>query len=249
MITEERYRIILDELKAKKIITIQECAEITGTSESTARRDIITLDEMGKLKRVHGGATVLDHEYVSDEASVSEREQQSVDEKRAIGKYAVNMINDDDFIFVDAGTSTGWLIEYIENTKATIVTNGIAHAKKLIAKGIKTYILGGLVKAGTEAVIGGETVNGMKKFNFTKCFLGTNGIHPEYGFSTVDVEEALVKQEAVNRSYAAVVLADHSKFDKVTAVTFADIKRACIITDRLANDRYVDLTIIKEVLK
>ena len=65
MITEERYRIILDELKAKKIITIQECAEITGTSESTARRDIITLDEMGKLKRVHGGATVLDHEYVS----------------------------------------------------------------------------------------------------------------------------------------------------------------------------------------
>lgn len=92
MITEERYRIILDELKAKKIITIQECAEITGTSESTARRDIITLDEMGKLKRVHGGATVLDHEYVSDEASVSEREQQSVDEKRAIGKYAVNMI-------------------------------------------------------------------------------------------------------------------------------------------------------------
>ena len=59
----------------------------------------------------------------------------------------------------------------------------------------------------------------------------------------------MVKMEAVNRSFARVVLADSSKFDKVTSVTFAGIEKACVITDRLANDRYMDATVIKEVMK
>ena len=101
----------------------------------------------------------------------------------------------------------------------------------------------------TESTVGADAVNNMKMFNFSKCFLGTNGVHTDYGFTTVDVEEALVKMEAVNRSYASVVLAEHTKFDKVTAVTFAGIKKACIITDRLVNDKYADATVIKEVMK
>ena len=87
------------------------------------------------------------------------------------------------------------------------------------------------------------------KFHFTKCVFGTNGIHLDYGFTTTDLEEGAVKLEAVNRSFARMVLADHSKFDKVTAVTFAGIEKACVITDRLLNDKYADATVIKEVMK
>ncbi|WP_330393894.1 sugar phosphate isomerase family [Anaerocolumna xylanovorans] len=152
-------------------------------------------------------------------------------------------------MYIDAGTSTEHLIEYLGNTKTIFVTNGIVHAKKLIARGLKTYIIGGQVKPVTEAIIGTEAVNNMKKYNFTKSFLGTNGIHENFGFTTVDVEEAMVKMEAVNRSYMAFVLADHTKFDKVTAVTFADIDKACIITDRLEKPKYRDVTVIKEVMK
>ena len=147
------------------------------------------------------------------------------------------------------GRSTALMIDYIGETNATFVTNGIAHAKRLLKKNLRTYMIGGLVKPITEAIIGAEAVNSMKKFNFTKCFLGTNGIHMDYGFTTVDVEEAMVKMEAVNRSYASIVLADSSKFDKVTAVTFAAIEKACIITDRLVNDKYIDATVVKEVLR
>lgn len=177
------------------------------------------------------------------------QEQLNVEEKSAIAKYAATMINDEDFIFIDAGTSTALMIDYIGETNATFVTNGIAHAKRLLKKNLRTYMIGGLVKPITEAIIGAEAVNSMKKFNFTKCFLGTNGIHMDYGFTTVDVEEAMVKMEAVNRSYASIVLADSSKFDKVTAVTFAAIEKACIITDRLVNDKYIDATVVKEVLR
>jgi DeoR family fructose operon transcriptional repressor len=106
-------------------------------------------------------------------------------------------------------------------------------------------MIGGRIKPVTEAVIGAEGVQEMMKYNFTKCFLGTNGIHPENGFTTVDPEEAIMKKKAVEKSYLAYVLADHTKFGKVTQVTFADIKAACIITDREPDQRYCELTVVK----
>ena len=111
MLTEERYNKILEALKNKGTITVAEMTECTGASESTIRRDLIALDEMGKLNKVHGGATAVAHQFIADEIAVSVKEQLCVEEKKAIARYAVNMINDDDFIFIDAGTSTGWMIE------------------------------------------------------------------------------------------------------------------------------------------
>jgi DeoR family fructose operon transcriptional repressor len=172
-----------------------------------------------------------------------------VEEKKAIARYAASIIHDDDFVYIDSGSSTGWLIEYLEPTKATFVTNGIAHVKRLMSKNLRAYLIGGLAKPVTESIVGADAVNNMKKYNFTKCFLGTNGIHTDYGFTTIDVEDALVKMEAVNRSYASIVLADHTKFDKVTAVTFAGLKKSSIITDRLMNDKYADVALVTEVAR
>ena len=87
------------------------------------------------------------------------------------------------------------------------------------------------------------------RYNFTKCFLGTNGISAEMGFTTPNIDEASVKRIAAQKSYVTYILADHSKFGKSAAVIFADIKNACIITDKLPDDRYKDITIIKEVCK
>lgn len=157
------------------------------------------------------------------------------------------MIQDEDFVFIDAGTSTEMLINYISSSKAAFVTNGILHAKKLVACGLKTYVIGGVIKPVTEAVVGADAVTNMKKYNFTKAFLGTNGIHVEFGYTTVDVEEAMMKIEAVNRSRTSFILADHTKFDKITAVTFAPIEKAQIITDSQVNKKYKDVTYIKEV--
>lgn len=248
MLTQERQTAILNAVEDKGAITVTELVELTGTSESTIRRDLTALDKLGKIQKVHGGATAIEHEFITGEYDVHTKSQLCIQEKNAIARYAATTIQDNDFVYIDAGTSTEKLIDYITSNKAIYVTNGIVHAKKLINRGFKTYVIGGLLKPITEAIIGAYGISNMKKYNFTKAFLGTNGIHVDYGYTTMDVEEAMMKMEAVNRSYVSYILADHTKFDKVTAVSFAPIGKACIITDRTVKKKYKEATFIKEVL-
>lgn len=248
MLIQERHDVILNALKERDTIAMVELVDRIGVSEATIRRDLKTLEKMGKLRRVRGGASCTGKEFVFDEDDVVTKSRKNVEEKRKIAMYAADAIQDEDFVYIDAGTTTGMMIDYIRATKAVFVTNGIQHAKKLINKGLKTYMAGGLIKPVTEAVIGAEGVQGMMKYNFTKSFLGTNGIHIEDGFTTVDLEEAMMKKKAVENSYVTYILADHTKFGKVTPVTFAEIREACIITDREPDQRYRELTVVKSVM-
>ena len=79
--------------------------------------------------------------------------------------------------------------------------------------------------------------------------MGTNGIDITAGFTTPDIVEAKLKEEAVKKSYMAFVLADHTKFRRVFSVTFAQLKTCCIITDSLPDNRFAQETVIKEVMK
>ena len=245
MLTEQRFEHILDTLNRQHAVTVSELTALLDASESTVRRDLNTLAEMGKLIKVHGGATALTATVLTPEETVAVRAGQNVEEKTAIARYAASVVQPDDFVFLDAGTTTERIIDFLPATTATFVTNGVAHARKLIARGLTAYIVGGQLKLTTEAVVGAEAVNNLRKYNFTKCFLGTNGIDREIGFSTPDVEEALVKSEAARRSFVCYVLADHTKFGRVSSVTFADLDRACIVTDRQPDTKYRDLTAIK----
>ena len=107
---------------------------------------------------------------------------------------------------------------------------------------------GGEIKAATEAIIGAECVLTLKNYNFTKCFMGTNGISLTAGFTTPDVNEARVKSAAMESSRRSYILADHSKFDEISSATFAQLGKASIITDRLSNRKYAEYTSIKEVM-
>lgn len=247
MLTEERYSEILKILQEKRAVTVIELTELLDTSESTIRRDLNALHELGKVKKVHGGATLPDRSFAAYEEDVSTKSQRNVEQKERIARYAAATVNDDDFVFIDAGTTTERMIDYLQSTRATFVTNGIVHAKKLIQRGLRASIIGGQLKLSTEAVIGAEAVNNLKKYNFTKCFLGTNGISAEAGLSTPDIEEALIKTEAISKSFVSYVLADSSKFGKVSSVTYADLSQACIVTDSVPDTKYHDIAVIKEV--
>mgnify|MGYP003054480452 FL=1 len=129
------------------------------------------------------------------------------------------------------------------------MTNGITHARMLIHKGMQTYIVGGKIKPLTEAVVGAEAIKSINCFNFTKAFMGANGIDIGSGFTTPDIEEGLIKETAINKSYMAFVLADHSKFRRVYPVTFAPLQKCCIITNKLPTPEFSQATVIKEVKK
>ncbi len=247
MLSEERHSVILQLLQERKAVTVTEFTKILGISESTIRRDLNTLAGMGKINKVHGGATVIEEERKTIEENVAEKEVKNVEEKNKIVKYAAGLIRDDDFIYLDAGTTTGKLIDCIKRTKAVFVTNGIFHAKRLTQKGVKVFLLGGELKLSTEAMIGMTALDALKQYNFTKAFLGANGIHEQYGFTTPDPAEAMIKKEVMNRSFMRCVLADSSKFGQISSVSFGNLSQACIVTDRLKNKKYADYTVIREV--
>ena len=249
MLTEERYSVILEQVKQNKSVTLTQLCELLGASESTIRRDLTTLDERGLLKKVHGGAISTDDRSLNlVEHDVELKSKLFTEEKIAIAQYAASLIEEGDFCFIDAGTTTEKLIDYLPLKDVSFVTNGFVHAKKLALKGFKTYIPAGEIKKTTEAIVGAECVSSLQNYNFTKCFMGANAISLTAGISTPDRNEALVKATAINRSRTAYVLADHSKFDQISSVTFAQMERAQIITYILNNIKYIAKSNIKEVL-
>lgn len=249
MLTEERQREILKYLEEKNVVTVMELTKLLHTSESTIRRDLTFLDQQKRLKKVHGGATKLDREFLTTEYDMLTKTNLNQAEKERIGRYVASLIHKDDMVYLDAGTTTEKIIDYIEENRAIFVTNGIGHARKLMQKGIKTIVLGGELKGVTEAIVGAEAVESLRKYNFTKCFIGVNGISLEGGFSTPTADEACVKREAIRRAFAAYILADHTKFSKTTAFTFAKLDEAVVVTDKKPSQKYLDAVIIKEVLE
>jgi DeoR family fructose operon transcriptional repressor len=129
------------------------------------------------------------------------------------------------------------------------VTNGIVHAKKLLERGFKTYILGGEVKAITEAIIGNTTVEELKKYNFSKGFFGVNGVSNQSGYTTPDVNEAMVKAQAMKMCRESYVLADSSKLEKVSFITFGAITDSILITTKIDRNNISYDTNVIEVIK
>lgn len=247
MLTQERRQHILELLNEHGSVSVTQLSEAFDISESTIRRDLVALSNLGKLKKVHGGATVTSQEFLHNEDNIELKFTKHIEEKRLIAQYAASQIKDDDFVFLDAGTTTYLITEYLENSKATFVTNGIEHAINLAKKGCKAIVLGGELKKSTEAIIGLVAATNLQKYNFSKAFIGTNGISEKQGFTTPDTEEAMLKAVAIERSFVSYVLADSSKFNKVSAVTFASLDSACIVCDKCDDEQIKSKSVIKEV--
>ncbi|MBQ1416780.1 MAG: DeoR/GlpR transcriptional regulator [Selenomonas sp.] len=195
MLTEERYAIILRILEEKKAVTVLDLTKALDASESTVRRDLTALHKSGRLYKVYGGATSIDNNYSNAEEDMKTKNDLFPEEKIAIAKKAASLIKRKDFVYIDAGTTTLHLIDFITETSAVFVTNGIS----------------------------------MKS-----------------GFSTPDAEEGTIKGAALSRCKNAYVLADQSKFNKISPITFAHISSATIITGKLTDIKYRDYTTILE---
>jgi DeoR family fructose operon transcriptional repressor len=247
VLTEERHNIILELLKEKGVVKINDLVELINTSESTIRRDLTFLESVNALKRIHGGAKLPKGRL--NEPSYSEKEVQSVHEKKSIAKYAASLIEEGDSIYLDAGTSTYEMIQYIDKPNIVVVTNGLKHINALVDKNINAYILGGKIKNITKAVIGTDALKSLEKFRFDKCFIGINGVHLEYGFTTPDSEEAILKENAIKCSRQSFVLADESKFGEVSFIKVADLREAVIITNSEVEnyEEYKEKTKVKVV--
>ncbi|WP_211745759.1 DeoR/GlpR family DNA-binding transcription regulator [Paenibacillus sp. Marseille-Q4541] len=229
MLTEERYRLILERLQLHGVVKLQELVELLGASESTVRRDLIDLEANQLLKRVHGGASLITQK--SAELGMEEKTFKNVQEKNIVAKLAAQQIQNGDCIYLDAGTTTLAMIPYIEAEDITVVTNGLSHVEALVSKNIRSYLLGGLIKTHTKAVVGSIALQNMDQFRFDKSFIGTNGVDVKMGYTTPDPEEALLKRSAHLMSGNTYVLADSSKFGEVAFAKLFNLNEATLITD------------------
>ncbi|MDD6380932.1 MAG: DeoR/GlpR family DNA-binding transcription regulator [Lachnospiraceae bacterium] len=247
MLTEERFAKILSLVESKGSVTLADLVDELDASESTVRRDLDQLDSEGRLTRVRGGAIAKESRRSMRDDEVSRRKSRMVSEKESIGSYAAGLIEPDDFVYIDAGTTTEQMLSHIRVRKAVFVTNAVSHALQLSSMGYKVFILGGEFKHTTEAIVGEEAVGLLAKYNFTKGFFGANGITEQEGFTTPEVKEAMVKRRAFASCRKRYVLADNTKFGVISSVSFGDFKDAEIITDMVSSSNYSKYPNITEV--
>ncbi|UJL45883.1 DeoR/GlpR transcriptional regulator [Virgibacillus sp. NKC19-16] len=247
MLTEERHAFILRMLKQDGIVKSQDLMKRIGCSESTIRRDLGQLENEGKLKRIHGGANRT--YQLDEELTASEKSFKNIQEKESIGKLAASLIEVNDVIFMDAGTTTLALTPYLKDKNITVVTNGIQHASALAEQQVQVYLIGGMIKHSTKAIIGSDSLNTLHNYRFNKAFLGMNGIDASFGCTTPDPEEAALKKMAHQQAAATFVLADHSKWDKVSFAKVFDMEEISIVTDYIESNmqHYKEETTILEV--
>lgn len=248
MLLEKRLEQILKLVEQNGSVTVQELTEVLGASESTIRRDLLLLAEEGRINKVHGGATAVNSYYDKDE-DVAARKNLNKEEKIEIARYAASLIKPHDLVYLDAGTTTERVIDFITERSATYVTNAIGHAKRLVEAGCEAHILGGKFKLATEAIVGNETVSELEKYNFAIGFLGTNGVSRKSGFSTPDIDEAMVKKKAIMQCRRPYILCDPEKFSKVSPVTFAAFEDAFILTTEVKGSSFQGARNIIEINK
>lgn len=251
MLSEERKGEILRIVNTNKSVTVQELRSILNVSESTIRRDITLLSREGRLVKVFGGAVALDNPPNAVELSVLAKETMNRDEKRAIAEYAASLIVPDDYVYIDSGTTTEMMIEFIREKNATYVTNAVSHAKGLVRHGLKVLLIGGELKENTEAIVGADAILHIQKYHFSKGFFGTNGVNMKLGFTTPDVREALIKRVAIQNTQpgSRFILADHDKFGQSSAVTFSDFGGTVTITDKYPGEIYSKAMELKIITK
>ncbi len=248
MLTEKRLNIILEMLNSKGSVTNAELMEALDASESTVRRDLSTLESRNKIKKVRGGAVKIGYnKIITNDDDIISRRDVKVNEKALIGKYASTLINKDDFVFIDAGTTTLKLVENIIDSEAVFVTNGVEHAKILSKNGIKVHLLGGEYKILTDATVGEEAIDFLDQYNFTKGFFGSNGFHINNGHTTPEVKEAYVKKKALKKCKESYILMDNSKFGIISLISFDKGTESTIITNKGVANKYKQITCIVEV--
>ena len=228
----------------KKSVTVQELSSLLNVCEVTIRKDLNKLDEMGLIKRTHGGAIALVN--VQFEPSLFERECKNLPIKSRIGKLAVGLIKNNDTIILDSGTTTYQIAKNIKCkgfTNLTVITNSIPIAYELMnSSNIHLIVLGGECRSLTGALVGSFTESILRNLYVDKVFLGANGLSLERGLTAPNPTEANTKMMMAKSAKKRIGVLDHTKIGQEYLVSFCPLSELDILViDRDLSPEYVEL--------
>ena len=195
--------------------------ELAVTTE-TIRKDLIRMEKVGLLSRVHGGAVPIGD--LSYEPDVTTRTE-FADEKRRIAMAALAHLPAAGSVLIDAGSTTVQLAElFPDDRKLTVFTNALPIAMALMARPhLTVYPIGGRLRRQTVATVGSWTSRLLEEINVDVVFLGTNAISIDRGLTTPDPAEAQIKTLMVKAARRRILLADHSKYGRLSLVKYAEL--------------------------
>jgi len=220
-------------LEHKKLTTDQIC-EHFDISRDSARRDLIKLADLADVQRIRGGAILVP---VNNKASPYLQREQMSDIKMMLGKAAADLVNENDFIIIDSGTSLTAMAAHLASP-TTVVTNSI-DCLTLLAdqKSINVHLLGGQLNHYHRAILGAKAVEQLSEYQVNKAFLGVCALS-ELGLSTSNEEEANIKKVMIQQAQQLILVCDSSKFGQYNFHSICSLDKVdIIITDQYPTEK------------
>ena len=231
----DRRKEIINILKDREYVTVEEFSKVLGVSTVTIRTDLSALESEGSLIRTHGGA--MKSEKKSKQRFISNTMSENELEKKEIALKASSLIKDGSTIIIDSGSTTIHLAENLKDKKITVVTNNIL-AQDILKneESVNLIVLGGTLRRASMVTIGPIANNSVKSMNVDIFFLGAAAYNQEI-ISSYDVIEVELKKNMIHSADKVVLLADSSKYGKKAFSTISSWDLIdTFITDKIDND-------------
>lgn len=226
MIKEQRLQIIIKYLQNKSFVKITKLQEKTQIPIATLHRDLKYLESTSTVSRSHGSVILQTkkEDYFKNLGI-------NTSIKLKLAQKAAQHIKDEMLIFIDAGTTTLHIVDFIDSSfkNLTIVTNSISLVSLAHKYNFNFKVLGGDIKKTTNAVVGTTTISELRKYHFDLAFVGVNGCANNY-LSTPSSEEADLKTAIIKQSEKTFFVFDQSKFEKQFKYNFASTSKGILIT-------------------
>ncbi|MBQ7333013.1 MAG: DeoR/GlpR transcriptional regulator [Clostridia bacterium] len=235
--TEQRRNEIVSLLHAKGKIKVSEIAEKYGISEVSVRKDLEYLEMQGHLSRVHGGAVALNKLYIN--MDLSERYKTNSVAKKRLAKLAATLIEDNDTIMMNAGTTLSYFLHALQGKKnITIVTNSIQNAMgAALFQSFNVILLGGEFDSKYQFTYGEDALSQLENYHATKCILSVDGVSMDTGLSLYYSNEASVARKMIECSEKLIVAADGTKFGKNAFVKITDLTPGDVLVTNFTENR------------
>lgn len=223
LFAHERRSKILEILQKQQRATVKELSKTLGVSEATLRTDLSALEKEGLLIRTHGGAMIDNR--IPSEKSFSERERRNRHEKILIGRKALELVENNQCILLDASSTALELARALKQTsmRLTVVTNGITTALELKDNpSITVILIGGTLRVNSVAVEGILGRQILEQIHVDTMFASASGFTIQEGLTDFNVYEVELKKLMVASADKLVALLDHTKIGKSSIAQFAE---------------------------
>lgn len=217
---EERLQVLRNALQDNGMLHLREAAAQLGVSPMTVRRD---LSAAGPAFDFLGGYIMPPVAGRQNGYRFEVELDAHAEAKAAACAEAAKLVEPDDTVFIDCGTTTPHLANRLPTgLRLTVVCYALNIANLVASKpNVRTILLGGEFNSSSDSFFGEEALRTLDRIAINKAFVSAGGIHRDHGVSCSNFHEVPIKQAAMRRSVRRYLVIDESKVGKVKPAPFA----------------------------